>query len=237
VSAVDNHDEIQVDLGEFLDNQGGAVTTWEFPVPSKNGPVGFLDLLFENYDQVIAFEVKSYIDSIGETIRQVRKYEAALPWCDCPYQYGQKMCRIGRHNLLDGGSGDPGNGVRRHYSPVMCVVSPDDRFQKQLRSQKILFWKYPETTQEAEEQISLLGCFPLGGLQSLYMEWRFYRISGERWEPSEELLLKGLKSIIETAENRDLTDMEAATYEHLEVRLARTRERNLAEFVEELRTS
>lgn len=78
--------------------------------------------------RVVAVEVKSHISSIGELLRQVNKYKAALPWCNCPYRYGSKV-----H------SGDEG-----HYTPIFWVASPDDRFKDVIESQGITFKKVGE---------------------------------------------------------------------------------------------
>jgi len=139
--------------------------TWEFAVPGKNGPVGYIDLLARvnriefvykqnnlrgdycgtkncAHDECwtmgthtsrvgyTAYEVKSSIKSLGELIRQVRKYEAALPWCDHPYEYGQKICR--RYGEY-----------ADHYTPKFIVVSPDTRWTAPLNSQGITFLEYP----------------------------------------------------------------------------------------------
>lgn len=76
----------------------------------------------------LAFEVKSTISSLGELIRQIRRYEAALPWCKCPYQYGQQI----HHDTY----GD-------HFVPRFYVVSPDTRRIEAITNQGIGFIEYP----------------------------------------------------------------------------------------------
>lgn len=82
----------------------------------------------------LALEVKSTIPSLGELIRQIHRYDAALPWCSCPYRYGQQV-----HGVYD-------NGRDLHFRPEYVVVSPDTRWVEPITSQGITFIEYPSGT-------------------------------------------------------------------------------------------
>jgi hypothetical protein len=139
MSALEEHDAIQVilsrNLNKYLNGCGhtpdGKVYL-EFPVPGKNEPVGYLDLLVETQGRGIAI-----IDSIGETLRQISKYRAAAPWCDCPYQYGRKV------HL----------NSARHYKPEFWIASPDYRFIDVIEGQGIGFLKVGEAARKRSREI------------------------------------------------------------------------------------
>lgn len=135
MTALQEHDYIQVrlarNLTKFFENCSHAPNGrvyLEFAIPGKNDPVGYLDLLVEVDGRGIAIEVKSHIESIGETLRQISKYKAAAPWCDCPYRYGQKV-----HI-----------NSSRHYAPEFFIASPDFRYIDVIESQGIRFLKVGE---------------------------------------------------------------------------------------------
>ena len=137
---------------------------WEFAIPGRSGPVGYIDLLLlvpvlsiglhhdgladcsrngacgdrthweysESAGMVAtAVEVKSHIKSLGELLRQVNGYRSALPWCNCPYRYGQQIHDRGvRHFGVD--------------TPIgFAVASPDDRFVPEIYGQEIDFIHTP----------------------------------------------------------------------------------------------
>jgi hypothetical protein len=78
--------------------------------------------LDRSYYQHYAFEVKSTIPSLGELLRQIRKYETALPWCHCPYKYGEQDHRY--------------SGEDEHFIPKFVVVSPDTRKVEKITQQE-----------------------------------------------------------------------------------------------------
>lgn len=79
-------------------------------------------------DDPAAVEIKSYVNSIGDLMRQINKYKSALPWCYCPYRYGEKV------HLK----------TPDHFTPKFWVVSPDSRFEDVLGSQGVKFKIWPE---------------------------------------------------------------------------------------------
>lgn len=101
---------------------------WEHPVQDKTFIIGFIDLLvkFESlrlyprekiayrreyewdatyWEDVIAFEVKTKIDSLGELFRQIQMYKV-------------------------------------YVNAPIVIVSPDDKYEEQIKSQGLYFVKY-----------------------------------------------------------------------------------------------
>lgn len=94
---------------------------WEMPVKNRDFIIGFVDMAVfpsakylsdSDYVANICFEVKSKIDSLGELFRQLKMYD--------------------------------GLSLGNSYKTVrtICVVCPDNRFEKQIQAQGYRFLLY-----------------------------------------------------------------------------------------------
>jgi len=146
------HDEICGWLDDWLRERHGKSpgfsVTWEFPIPGTDWSVD--EYAHLNGYQHYAFEVKSSIPSLGDLIRQLRRYEARLPWCNCPRFFGRQIHNI--HELMSCcpqlfNHGYPqvafDDNPLAHARPAFVVVSPDTRSLSRIVSQGFRFLEYP----------------------------------------------------------------------------------------------